>query len=121
MSSRTTDMPAVMPVRFANLKIMLRASSTPVLYRPLVRVLLVFDVFLPELVPQLRIRLFLRGFADLPGNDIVIAAVRNILGRGIRSATAFTSAASGAAAAAGALAVGLHAARARGAFPAAAR
>ena len=66
------------------------------------RVLLIFDVFLPELVAQLRIRLFLRRFADLSRDDVVVPAVGDILGCSIRSATALARTASGTATAAGA-------------------
>ena len=65
------------------------------------RVLLIFDVFLPELVAQLRIRLFLRRFADLSRDDVVVPAVGDILGCSIRSATALARTASGTATAAG--------------------
>src|SRR5688572_33010111 len=41
-------------------------------------VLLIFDVFLPELFLELRIRLLLGGFAQAARHDVIVAAVRNI-------------------------------------------
>src|SRR5262245_31850218 len=49
-------------------------------------VLLVLDVFLPQLLFELRIRLLLRGLAQPLGDDVVIAAVGNLFRRGARAA-----------------------------------
>src|SRR5690606_8437322 len=57
------------------------------------RVLLVVDVFLPELVLQLRIRLRLGGLAQPPGDDVVVVAGRDLARRHAAAAAAAGSAA----------------------------
>src|SRR5262249_15315879 len=56
----------------------------------LTRVLLVFDVFLPELFFQLGIGFLLGGLAQAPRHDVIVTAIRN---RGRRGARALRAAA----------------------------
>src|SRR4051812_19615353 len=64
---------------------------------PLLRVLLVLDVFLPELFLQLRIRLGFGRLAQAPRHDIIVTAVGNRVagaaGRALALATTVTRAA----------------------------